>query len=45
MAIDKGANLQAEVMVMGHKTMRTTESYYGRIRDDDAIHEIERVFG
>jgi len=45
MAIDKGANLQAVSKIMGHKTTKTTESYYGRIRDDDAIHEIERVFG
>lgn len=36
---------QAVSKVMGHKTTRTTESYYGRIRDMDAIQEIERVFG
>ena len=45
LAIDKGAELQAVSKVMGHKTSATTESYYGRIRDMDAILEIERVFG
>lgn len=44
MAIDKGANLQAVSKVMGHQTTRTTESYYGRIRDMDAIKEIDSVF-
>lgn len=43
-AIDQGADLQAVSKVMGHKTTMTTESYYGRIRDDAAIAEIERVF-
>lgn len=45
LAIDKGANLQAVSKVMGHKTSATTESYYGRIRDLDAIKEIDRVLG
>jgi len=45
MAIDKGANLQAVSKIMGHKTTKTTESYYGRIKDMDAVNEIERVFG
>jgi integrase len=45
MAIDKGAILQAVSKVMGHKTTTTTESYYGRIKDKDAIREIERVLG
>jgi integrase len=45
MAIDKGAALQAVSKVMGHSTTATTESYYGRIKDTDAIREIERVLG
>jgi site-specific recombinase XerD len=45
MAIDKGAELQAVSKVMGHSTTATTESYYGRIKDTDAIREIERVLG
>lgn len=42
--IDKGAKLEAVSKVMGHKNSKTTENYYGRIRDDDAISEIERAF-
>lgn len=44
LAIDLGANLQAVSKIMGHKTSMTTETYYGRIRDDTAIKEIERAF-
>jgi len=44
MAIDKGASLQAVSKIMGHKTTSTTESYYGRIQDDDAINEINDAF-
>ena len=44
LAIDKGANLTAVSKMMGHKTTITTESYYGRIRDDSAIRELRRVF-
>ena len=42
--IDKGAQLEAVSKIMGHKTSVTTESYYGRIGNDTAISEIERVF-
>jgi integrase len=44
MAIDRGAELQAVSKVMGHRTTSTTETYYGRIKDMDAIREIEGVF-
>jgi integrase len=44
LAIDLGAELQAVSKIMGHKTSMTTETYYGRIRDDTAIREIERAF-
>jgi integrase len=42
-AIDRGAALQAVSKVMGHGTTKTTESYYGRMRDEPAIAEIERA--
>ncbi len=44
LAIDLGADLQAVSKIMGHKSSVTTETYYGRIRDDAAIREIERAF-
>jgi len=43
-AIDNGAPLEAVSKVMGHKTTKTTESYYGRMRDEPAIAEIEKAF-
>ncbi len=43
MAIDNGAPLQAVSKVMGHKTTQTTEQYYGRMRDEPAIAEIEKA--
>ena len=43
-AIDLGAELSAVSKMMGHKTTKTTETYYGRIRDISAIKEIERAF-
>lgn len=43
MTIDRGAELQAVSRVMGHKTTMTTELYYGRMRDEPAMAEIERV--
>lgn len=43
-AIDLGADLSAVSKIMGHKTSVTTERYYGRIRDDTAIKELERAF-
>ena len=43
--IDRGAELQAVSKLMGHKNTRTTENYYGRIRDNQAIVEMYRVFG
>ncbi len=43
-AIDLGAELPAVSKIMGHSTSTTTERYYGRIRDDTAIKEIERAF-
>ncbi|MBA3045789.1 MAG: site-specific integrase [Euryarchaeota archaeon] len=44
LAIDKGADLTAVSKMMGHKTTVTTETYYGRIRDDSAIRELRRAF-
>jgi integrase/recombinase XerD len=43
LAIDKGAPLEAVSRVMGHKTTKTTESYYGRMRDEPAIAEVNRA--
>jgi site-specific recombinase XerD len=42
--IDMGADISAVSKIMGHKTTMTTELFYGRIRNDDAITEINRVF-
>jgi integrase len=43
-AIDDGVPLQAVSKAMGHASSRTTELYYGRIRDDSAIQEFRRVY-
>lgn len=44
LAIDRGADLTAVSKIMGHCNTSTTETYYGRIRSDVAILEIERAF-
>ena len=43
-AIDRGASIAAVSKIMGHSSTVITERYYGRIRNDVAINEIERAF-
>lgn len=44
MAIDAGARVEAASRGMRHGSTRTTEKYYGRIRAENAFHEIEAAF-
>lgn len=43
-AIDRGATVAAVSRIMGHSSTVITERFYGRIRNDVAIDEIERAF-
>ncbi len=43
LGIDGGARTEAVSRALRHHSTRTTETYYARIRADDAIHEIERA--
>jgi len=40
--LDKGAPIEAVSRMMGHKTTKTTETYYARLKEKDAIRAIER---
>lgn len=42
-AIDGGARIDAVARAMRHRSTKTTEAYYARIRSDDAFHEIEKA--
>lgn len=43
-AKDRGATMEAVSRAMRHRTTKTTERYYARIRADSAFAEIERAF-
>ena len=43
-AKDNGASIEAVSRAMRHRTTKTTEAYYARIRADSAFAEIERAF-
>lgn len=43
-AKDRGANIEAVSKALRHKTTKTTELYYARIRSDAAFKELEAVF-
>ncbi len=44
LGVDGGARIEAVSRAMRHRTTKTTEAYYARIRSDDAFHEIEKAF-
>ncbi|MDD1767144.1 MAG: hypothetical protein LUQ27_01065, partial [Methanomassiliicoccales archaeon] len=43
-AIDEGLNLDAVSILMGHKTTKTTETYYCRKRPETAIREAQTIW-
>lgn len=43
-AKDAGAPIQAVSRALRHRTTKTTEAFYARIRADDAFREIDRAF-
>ena len=43
-AVDRGAPIEAVSRALRHRTTKTTEAYYARIRADKAFAEIERAF-
>lgn len=43
-AKDRGVPIEAISRALRHKTTRTTEAFYARIRADDAFHELEVGF-
>ena len=44
MCKDRGAKIEAVSRALRHRTSRTTELYYARIRAEDAFRELEDVF-
>lgn len=44
LAIDKGVRIEAVSRAMRHRSTRTTEAFYARIRADRAFQEIEEAF-
>jgi len=43
-ALDRGARYGTVSVLLGHKTTRTTETYYARRKYDHAAEELERVW-
>lgn len=44
MCKDRGASIEAVSRALRHRTTRTTELYYARIRSDHAFRELQKVF-
>jgi integrase len=44
MAKDHNVSIEAVSRALGHRTTRTTEIYYGRIRTESALAEFEQAF-
>lgn len=44
MAKDRGASIESVSRALRHKTTKTTELYYARIRSEDAFRELEDAF-
>jgi len=44
MLIDRGVRLQSVSKTIGHKTTKTTEQYYARIRDVSTLKQINGVW-
>jgi len=43
-AKDHNVSIEAVSRALGHRTTRTTELYYGRIRTESALAEFEQAF-
>ncbi|HKZ58243.1 MAG TPA: hypothetical protein VJ547_00130 [Candidatus Thermoplasmatota archaeon] len=43
-ALDRGARYDSVSVLLGHKTTRTTETYYARRKYDQAAEELERAW-
>jgi len=41
--IDNGAKVESVSRLLGHKSTKTTEKYYGRIRNDKAMEEVAQA--
>ena len=44
MAKDRNVSIEAVSLALGHRTTRTTELYYGRIRRQSSLAEFEQAF-
>ncbi|HXZ23979.1 MAG TPA: hypothetical protein VEH08_04510, partial [Methanomassiliicoccales archaeon] len=42
--IDQGASVESVSILLGHCTTKTTETYYARKRQDDAIREVSTLW-
>lgn len=43
-AIDRGARIDSVSVALGHKTTRTTETYYARRKEEQAFADIEEAW-
>ena len=43
-AIDRGARIDSVSVALGHRTTRTTETYYARRKVDDAFEDLEKAW-
>ena len=43
-ALDRGVRYDTVSVLLGHKTTRTTETFYARRKYDQAVEELERVW-
>lgn len=41
--IDNGAKVESVSRLLGHSSTKTTEAYYGRIRNDKAMEEVAQA--
>jgi integrase len=44
MAIDQNIKLDSVSIALGHSNTKTTESYYGRKRPEDAVRDFEAAY-
>ena len=42
--IDQGASVESVSILLGHSTTKTTETYYARKRQEDAIREVNGIW-
>lgn len=43
-SIDRGAKIDSVAVVMGHSSTKTTETFYGRMRTDKALDDLNRAW-